>query len=64
MNMRAKQGHLDTGPEMITTMMALVEASMTDSSAAEVAKQLCLDELCEDLAIQLASLGFVTMPEA
>jgi len=44
------------GAETISTMIALVEASTTDSPAADVAKQLYLDELRDDLATILASL--------
>ena len=44
------------GAETISAMIALVEASRTDSSTADVAKQLYLDELRDDLATILASL--------
>jgi len=50
----AKQTYVETAPEVIATMIALVAASATDSFAAEVAKQLYLDELQENLATQLA----------
>jgi hypothetical protein len=63
MNLSAKQGQIDAGPETIATMLALVEASATDSFAAEMAKQVYLHELQENLAMQLASLGFEDVPE-
>ena len=64
MNARAKPGYEDQGPEMIANLMALVEASTTDSFAADIAKQLCLDDLCDNLTFQLASMGLENVPQA
>ena len=58
MKVATKQGHVDLQPHRIVSLMALVEASATDSFTADVAKRLFLAELREDLAMQLPSVGF------
>lgn len=51
-----KWRHADVEDEKTAKIVALVAASTTDSPAAEVAKQLYLDELQDDLDVQIESL--------
>lgn len=57
MNGAMKHTHIDAAPEIIAKMMAMIEASKTDSCEAEVAKHIYLDELREELALRLEALG-------